>query len=320
MKRKKILIAGINNFIGFHLALKLCKKFIIIGTLSKDIKKYNYLEKFRLSILKKKIKIIKYNTLNNNDVEKIINTYKPSVWIHNISISKNWEHKNFDYKKNLNSSSKDLYKIIPQLKKNNCTLFIHTGSSEEYCSRKGTLYEKILSPPSNSYGKMKFTLSKKILFLCKKNKLNCAIVRLFSPYGLLDKENKLFSILFKNANNQKITNLRSKRNFTFINDITTGYFKIINYLKNKNQYKIFNLANPKKISVLNILNKWNKTNRNNIKIFSHTNKSNLDKFYYGNPSLLSNKYIKNKYTNIITSFKIMSIQKKRLFKNYYNGL
>jgi nucleoside-diphosphate-sugar epimerase len=319
MKKKKILIAGINNFLGFHLALKLSEKFIIIGTLSREIKKYNNLERYRLSILKKKIKLIKYNTFKD-DVKQIINIYKPNIWIHNISISKNWDGKNFNLKKNLNTSSKDLENIIPQLKNRNCSLFIHTSSSEEYFKRQGTLYEKILTPPKNSYGKMKFMLSKKILLLCQKNRLNCAIIRLFSPYGLLDKENKLFSILFNNTNNKKITNLTSKRNFTFINDVTTGYFKIINYLKNKNQYKIYNLANPKKISVLNIFNKWNKINNNKIKIFFDKKKKNFDKFYYGKPSLLSNKYIKNRYTSIDASFKIMSIQKKKIFKNYYRGL
>ena len=94
MKKETILIAGLNNFLGFHLALKFYKKFNVIGTISKEIAKYNDLEKFRLLYLKKKINLIKYNVLKSN-VHKIIVTYKPNIWIHNISISKNWKKKNF---------------------------------------------------------------------------------------------------------------------------------------------------------------------------------------------------------------------------------
>ncbi len=96
--KKKILIAGINNFLGFHLALKLSEKFDVIGTLSKDIKKYNLLEKFRIRVLKKKITLIKYNVFKDN-IKKIIITYSPNIWIHNISISKNWKEKKFNVKK-----------------------------------------------------------------------------------------------------------------------------------------------------------------------------------------------------------------------------
>jgi nucleoside-diphosphate-sugar epimerase len=316
VKKETILIAGLNNFLGFHLALKFYKKFNVIGTLSKEIAKYNDLEKFRLLFLKKKIKLIKYNVLKSN-VHKIIATYKPNIWIHNISISKNWKKKKFNLKKNYKTSSKDLETIITKLKKNNCRLFMHSGSSEEYYKRNGILYEKILKPPKNYYGRMKFYLSKQIFFLCKKNKLNCAIIRLFSPYGLLDKNNKLFSIIYKNKYKNKITNLSSKRNFTYINDITLGYYKIINYLKKKNQYRVFNLANPKKISISKIIYEWNRVN--SIKIKTSMKKKINDKFYYGNPSLLSNKFLKIIYTDINSSFKNMNIQKKKLFKSYYYG-
>ena len=317
MKKETILIAGLNNFLGFHLALKFYKKFNVIGTLSKEIAKYNDLEKFRLLYLKKKIKLIKYNVLKSN-VHKIIVTYKPNIWIHNISISKNWKKKKFNLEKNYKTSSKDLETIITELKKNNCRLFMHSGSSEEYYKRNGILYEKILKPPKNYYGRMKFYLSKKIFFLCKKNKLNCAIIRLFSPYGLLDKNNKLFSIIYKNKYKNKITSLSSKRNFTYINDITLGYYKIINYLKKKNQYKVFNLANPKKISISKIIYEWNRVNSIKIKIYMKKKIS--DKFYYGKPSLLSNKFLKIIYTDIKSSIKNMNIQKKKLFKSYYYGL
>ena len=317
MKKETILIAGINNFLGFHLALRFYKRFNVIGTLSKDISKYNNLEKFRLLFLKKKIKLIKYNVLNSN-VNKIIKTYKPNIWVNNISISKNWKTKKFNFQRNLTISSKDLETIITQLKKNKGRLFMHSGSSEEYYKRKGILYEKILKPPKNYYGKMKFYLSKKIFFLCKKNKLNCAIIRLFSPYGLIDKKNKLFSIIYKNENINKITNLSLKRNFTYIDDITLGYYRIINLIKKRNECRIFNIANPKKISVSKIINEWNKINK--IKMRNYINTKINDKFNYGKPSLLSNKSLKIIYTNISTSLQNMNIQRKKLFNNYYYGL
>lgn len=316
--KKKILIAGINNFLGFHLALKLSEKFDVIGTLSKDIKKYNLLEKFRIRILKKKITLIKYNVFKDN-IKKIIITYSPNIWIHNISISKNWKEKKFNVKKNINVASKNLEKIIPELKKNNCELFIFSGSSEEYPRKKNILYEKILQPPDNNYGKMKFLLSKKILMLSRQNTLNCAIIRLFSPYGLLDKETKVISKINTKKNKIKIENINIERNFTFINDVVNGYLQIIKFFKKKKQYKIFNLANPNKIKLFDILKKWNDINKKKIKIFS-SHKKVLDKFYYGKPSLKSNKSIKNVYTNIEDSIKIMNKQKNSVFKDYYENL
>ena len=274
--KKKILIAGINNFLGFHLALKLSEKFDVIGTLSKDIKKYNLLEKFRIRVLKKKITLIKYNVFKDN-IKKIIITYSPNIWIHNISISKNWKEKKFNVKKNIKVASR------------------------------------------NNYGKMKFLLSKKILVLCKQNTLNCAIIRLFSPYGLLDKETKVISKINTKKNKIKIENINIERNFTFINDVVNGYLQIIKFFKKKKQYKIFNLANPNKIKLFDILKKWNDINKKKIKIFS-SHKKGLDKFYYGKPSLKSNKSIKNVYTNIEDSIKIMNKQKNSVFKDYYENL
>ena len=315
--KKKILIAGINNFLGFHLALQLSKKFYVIGTLSKDIKKYNFLEKFRISILKKKITLIKYNVFKD-DVKKMIVNYTPNIWIHNISISKNWKKKKFNIKKNINIASKNLEKIIPELKKNNCELFMFSSSSEEYPRKKSILYEKILQPPINNYGKMKFLISKKILMLCKQNTLNCAIVRLFSPYGLLDKESKIISKIYTQKNKIKIENINLERNFTFINDIVNGYLQIIKFFKNKKQYKIFNLANPNKIKLLDFLKIWNNIARKKIQIFSFK-KNRIDKFYYGKPSLKSNKFIKNSYKSIENSIKIMNKQRNGIFNNYYGN-
>ena len=316
-KKTTILIVGINNFIGFHLSDHLSKKFNIYGTLSKDIKSYNKLEKYRLSLLKKKIYFIKYKSPKNSLI-KIIRLVKPNIFIFNFFISKNWNNKKFSYEKNKRILFNQINGVIKVLKVTKCKAIIVTGSSEDFNNRDNNIRESFSKPPDNSYGKLKNIFSKKIFLLSKMNKINFAYMRLFSPFGLLDKNSKIFEKLLKNNARIFVNNLKIKRNFTYVKDIVLSFENVINFLiKNKYKYLIINVANKKKVFLCDFISKIKFYFKLNIRIMKKTKLKN-DKFAYGQPILLNKmKYIKHKFNNVDIALKDIYKDYNNKYKNFY---
>ena len=318
-KKRIILILGVNNFVGYYIAIHLSKKFRIIGTYSKDIKTYNNLEKYRLKkLINNKIKLIKYTSPKNNLLE-IVEKYKPDIFIFNMFISKNWDTNKYNYKKNKKIIFNKVPDLITCLKVIKCKGFIITGSSEDYKDRKGKILEKFTSMPSNAYGKLINLYSRKVQNLCKKNKLNFVYFRIFSPFGVLDKKNKIIEeFLVSKKELLKINNINVQRNFTYIKDIAKSYEEIINlFLIKNNQSILINLSNDKKYTLNYFLNKILSTFNKKINIVNNK-KSLIDKFYYGTPITRNKKkYFTYKFKELDHSLRDIYKDVNSLYLDYY---
>ena len=317
--KKTILIVGINNLVGFYLSVHLSKNFQVIGTCSRNMNQYNKLEKYRFKILRKNsVKFIKYMSPKDSLI-KIIKKLKPNIFIFNSFISKDWNNEKFKYGQIKKILFHELNESMNLLKRFKCQAIMVTGSSEDFKGRNNEIIEKFSDPPNNPYGKLKNLLGKKISLLSKKNNLNFAYLRLFSPYGLLDKKHKITEQLIKNKV-VKIKNPNVLRNFTYVKDIAKSYEFIINYLENSNNESlIINISNNRKIKMKFFVSSFKDVFNTNIntkfsKIFSK------DKYYYGNPSLKNkNKIISFNFYNIKNSFKDMYEDLKNEYEEFYSA-
>ena len=71
-------------------------------------------------------------------------------------------------------------------------------------NKKIKLSNRTLELPSTSYEKTKYLFSKTSIFLSKKFKTNCRILRLFNVYGEGENSKRLWPSLKKAAKNNKI--------------------------------------------------------------------------------------------------------------------
>jgi nucleoside-diphosphate-sugar epimerase len=318
-KKRSILILGINNFIGYNLAIYLSNTYNIIGTYSSNLNSYNKLENYRFKKLKnKKVKLIKYKSPKDNLV-KISNKIKPDFFIFNMFVSNHWNTTKYNFEGNKKIIFNNINELINSLNKNNCSGFLITGSSEDYSVRNTKVHEKFTTAPSNSYGKLINIFSKHVKELCKQNKINFVYFRLFSPFGLLDKKNKILEeLLLSNKDMVKINNSKVKRNFTYVKDIARSYEKIIKlFLKKNNESIIINVFNDSKFNLVKFVNTFLYTFKKNTKIHIDQ-KISKDKFNYGLPNALNRrKYIDFKFKDLDQSMRDIYKDYNSEYLNYY---
>jgi len=234
--KKKILITGVNGFIGFKLFEYLSKKKNLdvygIGT------NKNYKRKKTSNILC--AKITKKNLL---ELKKI-----PDIIIHCAgaeTVAASYINKKRDYLKNFTTIDETLEycKSKPSIKK-----LIYISSAAVYGEFKNLKKLKPLSP----YGKNKLLSEKLCIKYHKEYQLDIAILRLFSVYGVGLKKQLLWEASKK----------LSKNNFNFYGDgdesrswvnIDDVIKAISCVIKDKRPFFISDVAPKNQIKVKNVL-------------------------------------------------------------------
>ncbi len=164
--KKKILITGVNGFIGFNLFTNLSKVFNVygIGT-NKHYKRKKNSKIFNKNITKKNL--LKLNL-------------KPNIIIHcagSRSVLDSYKDKKKDHQKNFETTKEVLAycKTTSEIKK-----LIFISSAAVYGNYKYLNRLKPISP----YGKNKLKAEKLCINYQKNNNIELAVLRLFSVYGI----------------------------------------------------------------------------------------------------------------------------------------
>lgn len=232
----RIFITGGTGFIGKFVVDKLkVKNQLLLLTHSKK------------PIFSKKVKYIKGDLANINDIKKQLKKFNPQVTIHIA-----WEGIP-DYGietsiKNLNYGLK-LYSLLAEI---NCKTVLTTGSCWEYGGQNGKLSEdKVFSKPFNAFTAAKNSLNFLGQEIAKKNNMNFIWVRPFYIYGPGQKEQSLIPYLISCAKTNKIPKLKNpeaQNDFVFVEDIAEAISIIIQNQKSGT----YNLGSGKLTSVKNI--------------------------------------------------------------------
>jgi nucleoside-diphosphate-sugar epimerase len=147
-----------------------------------------------------------------------------------------------------------LIRLINATKKYDLKLFVNTGSSSEYGIKDTPMVESDLLAPINDYGVSKAAATLYCQKIAKTESLPIITLRLFSPYGYGDNENRLIPFVITKAILGETISLASKRNvrdFIYIDDVISAYMATLN--KTITPGEIINIGSGKQHSVYDIV-------------------------------------------------------------------
>jgi len=261
---KKILLIGSTGFVGKKLRLELSKKYNLICPLKKrgfDVTKKKKLKKY----LNEKIDIV--------------------VNLSGQEISNKKKMKDIIYKGN-----KNILELSNSLKKNITLIYI--SSSLIYGGSRYIKKENSKKNPYNIYAKSKLHVEKQYL----KTKKNYLILRFSNIYGEKSKKGIISLILksIKNKNLFKFDNIKTFKNFIYVNDVV----KTIRVLINKNvKNKIINIGNEN-IRFKELANMLQKITKNNFEFSNKNLNINLTLSQKIDTSLIKSIINQNSFQNL----------------------
>ena len=273
--KTKIFITGTSGFIGFHTAKKfLDKGFFVRGFDSMN----NYydvrLKKARLNILKKykKFSFIKSNLENKNMLSKSILNFKPKIIIH-LAAQAGIRYSVKNPEIYLKSNIEGTFNVIEMAKKINVKHLIIASSSSVYGSNKKIPFKEIdkTDHQISFYAATKKSTESLAHAYSTLWKLPITMLRFFTVYGPWGRPDMAYFKFTINILNKKKIDIYNKgkmyRDYTFIDDIVEGIFKVINKIPKTNKkmhkndsisniapFRILNIGNTKKIYLLNFIN------------------------------------------------------------------
>jgi UDP-glucuronate 4-epimerase len=264
------LVTGSAGFIGFHLCLELLKNNeIVIGV--DNINSY-YDQKIkldRLKLLKKftKFKFFKINLNNKKLFSKKINKFRNKIKIIIHLAGQAGVRYSIINPSSYISNNIMSYVHLLEFFKNSSKikLILYASSSSIYgeIGSKTSLSSQPQTNPISVYSASKLSMeliSKVYNSLYNKNFIG---VRFFSVYGSWGRPDMFYFKFLQCIKNDKpieIYNFGNHyRSFTHIDDVVLNIIKLINKFKNKNVCDVFNIGNPKSVSLKKFIKILEKT-------------------------------------------------------------
>ncbi len=274
--KTKIFITGTSGFIGFHTAKKFLNRgYLVYGYDSinnyYDVK----LKKARLDILKKykKFKFTKGNLENKKTLNKSILRFKPKIIIH-LAAQAGVRYSIEKPDKYLNSNIIGTFNVIELAKKINVKHLIIGSSSSVYGANTKFPFKEIdkTDHQISFYAATKKSTESMAHSYSSLWKVPITMLRFFTVYGPWGRPDMAYFKFTKNILNGKKINIYNKgkmyRDYTYIDDIVDGIFKLINKVPNNKQskkykndslsrvapFRILNIGNTKKIYLLDFIN------------------------------------------------------------------
>ena len=258
MSKKIFIITGSAGFIGFHLSLKLLKKgYKVIGIDNLN----NYydvkLKKDRNRILRKFKNYIfqKIDIRNLKQLEKIFKKKKIHCVIH-LAAQAGVRYSLINPKSYIDNNILGFFNVLDTLKKNKVKKFVYASTSSIYgLQKKFPLKEKFNTDnPIQLYAATKKSNEVMAASYSYLYKINTIGLRFFTVYGPWGRPDMALFKFTKNILRGKPIDIFNKgkhiRDFTFVEDIVNGIFKIIKSNKKNLGSQIYNIGNGKKISLM----------------------------------------------------------------------
>jgi UDP-glucuronate 4-epimerase len=275
---KKILITGCAGFIGFHLTFKLLKEgFTIVGidNLNKyyDVDlKLNRLE--QLGILKDKrnfsgkevvsnifvnFKFVKLDITNFKYLSILFKNEKFDI-VYNLAAQAG-RYSITNPRAYLNSNLIGFFNVLDCSNKFEIEHLIYASSSSVYGENEKIPFDVVdnVDKPISLYAATKKSNELLAFSYSHLFKLKTTGIRFFTVYGPWGRPDMSYFIFANSIINERPINLfnhgNMNRDFTYIDDVTDGLFKLIYFKDNlKVPYNIFNFGNDKMESLLKFVN------------------------------------------------------------------
>jgi GDP-4-dehydro-6-deoxy-D-mannose reductase len=270
---QKVLITGVNGFVGQHL-INILDKYFIIGLTHGGELNDTSNQKFHSG-----------NILDSHFLEEIINKYKPEYIIHLAAIAPtNFKDAEPIFKINLLGTN-NLYQAVIKHQSNTYNpKILYISSAEVYgkTDNPENITEDSNLKPLNYYGTSKLAADRLSFQLSVSHKLNTVIIRPFNHSGpgqglgffVPDVCSQIVEIE-KNHRDPQISvgNLDSMRDISDVRDIVNGYKLLME--NDTDAGEVFNLCSGKGIKMQDLLEKLLKLSTKDIKITSDPEKIRL---------------------------------------------
>ena len=274
--KTKLFITGSSGFIGFHVAKRyLDKGYKVRGFDSMNDYYDVKLKNSRLKILKKykNFSFTKGSLENQKILNNTIGKFKPSIIIH-LAAQAGVRYSIKNPKIYLNSNILGTFHIIESAKRLKVKHLIIGSSSSVYGANKKFPFQEIDKADSqiSFYAATKKSIESLAHSYSSLWKIPITILRFFTVYGPWGRPDMAYFKFTKNIIKGKKIDIYNKgkmyRDYTYIDDIVDGIFKLTNKIPKLNQlkkykndslsrvapFRILNIGNTKKILLLDFIN------------------------------------------------------------------
>ncbi len=285
--KSKIFITGSSGFIGFHVAKKFLNKGVKVHGFDSMNNYYDVrLKKARLNILKKykNFSFTRGNLENEKKLSKSIFRFKPNIIIH-LAAQAGVRHSIKNPEIYLNSNILGTFNILKFANIIKVKHLIIGSSSSVYGANKKSPFQEIdkTDHQVSFYAATKKSTESLAHSYSSLWKLPTTMLRFFTVYGPYGRPDMAYFSFTKKILAGKIINIFNKgkmyRDYTYIDDIVDGIYKLINKppsfnskKKFKNDslspvapFRILNIGNTNKIYLLDFINTLEKQLNKKIK-------------------------------------------------------
>tara|TARA_Y100000590_G_scaffold219798_1_gene248869 strand:- start:247 stop:1215 length:969 start_codon:yes stop_codon:yes gene_type:complete len=261
MKNKKYLITGSAGFIGFHLSKKLLTKgFTVIGVDNLNNYYDQNLKKDRNNILKK-FKNYKFRKIDIKNYKKLESVFKKNKFecVINLAAQAGVRYSLINPKSYIDNNIVGFFNVIDLVKKYKVKKIIYASSSSIYgIQSKFPIEENFdTSNPTQLYAATKKSNEVIATSYSKLYNINTIGLRFFTVYGPWGRPDMVPIKFAKNIIKGKPIEVFNKgkhsRDFTFVDDIVDGVFKIIIKRPKFCKNRIYNIGNGKKVSLFDYI-------------------------------------------------------------------
>ena len=261
MKNKKYLITGSAGFIGFHLSKKLLSEGLtVIGVDNLNNYYDQNLKKNRNKILEK-YKNYKFNKIDIKNYSKLESIFKKNKFdcIINLAAQAGVRYSLINPKSYIENNVVGFFNVIDLTKKYKVKNIIYASTSSIYgIQSKFPIKENFdTSNPTQLYAATKKSNEVIAASYSKLYNINTIGLRFFTVYGPWGRPDmapiKFTKNIIQGKSIEVFNRGKHSRDFTFVEDIVDGIFKIIKKKKKVSKNKIYNIGNGKKVSLIEFI-------------------------------------------------------------------
>ena len=245
----RVLVTGASGFIGSNLTRNLIKTEDQINILVR--------EKSNLWRINDVLSDCNVHTADLSDFEGIrnlIDKVKPEIVYHCATFGVYPNQK--DVAKNIQTNVIGTLNLLTSLHENlELERLVNLGSVFEYGYKSNSIKETDLTQPFDSYSVTKVSQTKLVEYYSHQKKLPAVTLRIFTPYGTFEEPGRLISdvmIAAVKKNPLKILSRKAKRDFVYIDDVTSALIKASK--KSGVDGEIFNIGSGVATSVEDLIN------------------------------------------------------------------
>jgi len=262
-QNKRVLVTGGAGFIGSEVVSQLLTNGYFVTILDNfSSGKKQYLPKSN-----KKLKVIKGDIRDKKSVKKAVTDQEVVIHLAALPfIPDSFYYPGDFFDVNTNGSINMLWNSI---KSRSVETFVHISTSEVYGSAQTvSMNENHPTTPHSTYAVSKLAGDRAAFTLHKENGFPVVIIRPFNSYGPRFTEPyiipEIMSQILNNSKEIVLGNVRTSRDFTYVQDTASAIIKSI--IEKKANGEIINVGSGTEISILNLAKKILKIAKKKTKI------------------------------------------------------